>query len=62
MTLHPQGYNLPKPSPPKQVIENIEKGDRANYAYGQGTLEGVVLTHPKNGEVKIFIYSTKERI
>ena len=58
----PQGYNLPKPSPPKQVIQNIEKGDRVNYAYGQGTLEGVVLTHPKNGEVKIFIYSTKERI
>ena len=58
----PQGYDIPKPTPPKQFLQKIEKGDRVNYAFGEETLEGVVLTHPKNGEVKIFIYSTKERV
>ena len=58
----PPSYQLPTPASPKQSVEYVTKGDRVSYSYDGGSAEGVVLTYPKKGEVKIFIYSTKERI
>ena len=58
----PPDYQVPTPASPKQEVVKVTKGDRATYNYDGGSAECVVLTYPKEGEVKIFIYSTKERV
>ena len=56
----PPDYQIPTPASPQNVAY-VTKGDRANYNYDGGIAECIVLSYPKRGEVKIFIFSTKER-